>query len=150
MKTAGFSVQLTTLWYPLELSNWKTIKSTGCKLVHLLLSHLLFLVRRQISVLSAMFWNVIRTSYETYGVLWHITCKSWRVLIQCCIGCTRLYGVHMIAELCVHRCIVFTNSRIGCAMYLWFMLCTCCLFYCLLLWRRTIVYLDAGRLARSQ
>jgi len=47
------------------------------------------------------------------SVLWHITCKSWSVLIQYCTGFTWLYGVHTIAEFFVHRCIVFTIHEMG-------------------------------------
>jgi len=85
--------------------------------------------------------------------------KYWLQGMHKCLIYYMITWLCVVCCICIHWCIVFTMHVWGvlciyglfyvavvCTMYLWFILCICCLYY----WRRTIVYVDAGRLARGQ
>ena len=59
--------------------------------------------------------------------LYHITDKSWGVLIHYCIG---LHGCIVCSLLYLYSlmyCVYY--ACMWCTMYLWFILCICCLYY---------------------
>jgi hypothetical protein len=111
-------------------------------------------------------------------VLCRNTCNSWCVLIIAVLRALCIYWLYCVAIICImyllfvlyiyclyYVTIVYTMYPLSilciyclyyvsifCTMYLLFVLCIYCLYYVSIVftWRRTTVYLDAGRPARSQ